>query len=113
MTDHNSGLEWSTRQSEALLRYAERDGFLRAELRLLPRSAGGRRHPVYSGWVAAWNLGGERDGHRPDSNAAVVIPGGKLSPGESTEVQIFPDGFAWNDVKPPQTVDLLDGGRVI
>ena len=95
------------------MRYAERDGYIAADLRLLSSTEGGRRHPVYSGWVSAWNLGGSRDGHRPDTNAAVVIDSGVLHPGDSASVRLFPTGFAWRDVRPLQHVELLDGRKVI
>ncbi len=105
--------EWSVEETRRLLRYAERDGYVAAELRLLQLSEGGRRHPVYSGWVAAWNLGGPRDGQRPDTNAAIVIADGALNPGDTAAVRIFPTGFAWRDVQPRQRVELLDGRTVI
>ncbi len=105
--------EWSVEETQRLLRYADRDGHVAAELRLLSPSEGGRRHPVYSGWTAAWNLGSSRDGQRPDTNAAVVIDDGALHPGDSAAVRIFPTGFAWREVQPRQRVELVDGTRVI
>jgi hypothetical protein len=105
--------EWSVEETQRLLRYAERDGYVAAELRLLSPSEGGRRHPVFSGWTAAWNLGSSRDGQRPDTNAAVVIDDGVLCSGDSVAVRIFPTGFAWRDVHPHQRVEMVDGKRVI
>ena len=105
--------DWSVEQTRKLLRYAERDGFLRAKLRLMTQSDSGRRHPIYSGWVTGWNLGGDRDGQRPDTDAAIVINDGKLHPGDAAEVQIFPIGFAWRDVGPQHRIELLDGRRVV
>ncbi len=96
-------------------RRLSRLGCIRARLELAAPEAGGRRHAIHSGWLAAWEIGNDADGQRPD-NDAMIVPEGQtaIQPGSAALVRIFPmTPHRWAKVRVGDVIQMRDGaGRL-
>lgn len=107
--------EWAQQATADAMDLASRQGCLRARLNLVAPRDGGRRHPVLSGWLVAWDIGNRDDGNRPD-NDAMVVPEGSVSvePGGTAIVRLFPlYPSRWEHVQVGDQVHMKDGDRII
>lgn len=107
--------DWSVEATAEAEHRLSRYGCMRARLELTAPDAGGRRHAVQSGWVAAWEIDNGADGQRPD-NDAMVVPEGQtaIEPGGTALVRIFPmTPHRWARVRVGDVIGMRDGARRI
>lgn len=87
--------------------------FVRAELRLIVSSSGGRRSPIATGYKCncRWPGLGESEYH----DAIIYLESvDLLAPGAAALIRlqpVFPDG--WGNVKPGVDVEVCEGRRVV
>lgn len=90
--------------------------FIRAELRMKPTEAGGRRRPISSGyrcncWFGELTEAGERSYH----DAVIYLEAEEnLRPGSSSLVRLhpaFPD--SWTGLTVGSVIDVCEGSRVV
>lgn len=107
--------DWSVEATAEAQRRLSRHGCIRARLDLAAPEAGGRRHAIHSGWLAAWEIGNDADGQRPD-NDAMIVPEGQtaIQPGSAALVRIFPmTPHRWAKVCVGDVIQMRDGaGRL-
>jgi translation elongation factor EF-Tu-like GTPase len=95
--------------------YEEREGYIRAEVRVLEHAEGGRRHPIFDGYRPDWNIGNTVDGTPTINGAPISIEGADVAHGAETVVMrlhpIVPE--LWGHVTPGMSIDMHEGGRVV
>jgi hypothetical protein len=117
-------VEWSdeeisarvARDVKGLVAYGERVGYLRARLRLVPTTDGGRRRRIYSGYRSSWHWG-ERsgDGLAVHHDAPLTIEGSdRLELGAEAMVRLYPiHPEFWVTIDRGRRIEMREGSRVV
>jgi hypothetical protein len=89
--------------------------YVRARLRVVAVEAGGPQAGVASGSRPNWGIGQRLSGDGLLGRAPVSIEGGsRIDPGATGVVRVHPsDWDAWADVRPGDTIPMLEGPRIV
>lgn len=94
---------------------ATQTGYIRARLRVVAVGDGGPLAGVPDGARPNWGIGQRLSGDGLLGRAPVTVEeGGSIGPGETSVVRIHPsDWDTWGDVRPGETVPMLEGPRIV
>jgi hypothetical protein len=95
--------------------YEARLGYIRARLRLLMTSEGGRHSGVSDDYRPDWGIGKQPSGDLLMAGAPITIEGsGRLELGETAVARLHPLFWeAWEGVESGALLTMLEGRRVV
>jgi hypothetical protein len=96
--------------------YEAEHGFVEAQLTLTPTEAGGRSHPVLTGYRPDWDIGNRTDSSELEINGAPVTleDARSIPPGGSGRVRLHPLWRdAWTRLKVGTEIAMHEGARVV
>jgi hypothetical protein len=93
----------------------EPSGYVRAHLRVVAVEAGGPASGVASGSRPNWGIGQRLSGDGLLGRAPVSVEDAdRIEPGTTGVVRVHPaDWEAWADVRPGDTIPMLEGPRIV
>jgi hypothetical protein len=95
--------------------HERRFGFVRARLRLVAPEAGGLTEGVWDDYRPNWGVGERLSGDALMAGAPITIEAADaIAPGGTGLVRLHPMSWdAWTDVRPGQTIPMLEGPRIV
>jgi hypothetical protein len=95
--------------------HEERHAYVRARLRVVAVDDGGPPGGVSDDYRPNWGVGERLSGDALIAGAAITVEAGdRIAPGDTGFVRLHPTYWdAWADVRPGQSITMLEGPRIV